>query len=335
MLSKTTTPLLLQWKPNHPQYNDSLFSDILEQYTDLNERERDSVTSELKAGMDHASVLLRHLTAVSTLRDRMRAMTLSQMAQRKNCPSKGRWESALRSVRGFDPPLQDYLFVIDLTAFHMVCAMDNDDEHGGVSEEVVKLFAWFLVLEVAFPSYYAYPWRKELFGPLSPLLIPFHYCTQAVINGPLGVASRMALFPPGGVSDVADKIRDALLSTLTSYLTRISSIGNDLKKNLRLQNITFGFPQRVVKYIDEELREFKFDFSAKGYLASLSAVREAYHGPLAWLFVTGAARLSDSPSTNAVFYGPRREVYLPPGLLSPPVFYSEGPPAYNYALVGH
>ncbi|KAL3257985.1 hypothetical protein MRX96_016751 [Rhipicephalus microplus] len=130
-------------------------------------------------------------------------------------------------------------------------------------------------------------------------------------------------------------MRGAFLSTLTSYLTSISSIGMDLKKNLRLQNISFGFPERVGKFIEEELREFKFDFSAKGYLASLSALREAYQGPLAWLFVTAAARLSDSHSTNAVLYGQRHEVYIPTGLLSQPVFYGEGPPAYNYGTAGH
>ncbi|KAH7961303.1 hypothetical protein HPB52_007318 [Rhipicephalus sanguineus] len=194
MLSKTAAPILLRWKPNHPQYNESSFSDILKRYTDLNEHERDNVARELKAGMDQART---------------------------------------------------------------------------------------------------------------------------------------------GSSDVAHKIRDTILSTLTSHLAMVSSTGNYLKTTLRLQNVTFGFPRRVIKYIDEELREFKFDFSAKGYLASLSAAREAYNGPLAWLFVTGAAQFFDSYATNAVHYGPRHEIYLPPGLLSPPMFYSEGPSAYNYALFGH
>ncbi|XP_065300406.1 membrane metallo-endopeptidase-like 1 [Dermacentor albipictus] len=336
-LDKKTTVYLLDWNPHEdPEYGATYFSDILKKYTHLEKHKVATVASELQTAMGEAHRFILPLNSRSAEPGRRRLMTLSEIFQRKNgCMSKDKWEFALWDRLDLKGEKQDYLYLVDLHALDVICYLQSDTSNPG---RAMKLFAWFALLYLVFPSRYADIWRIGKFTPISTPSIPEEICARAALSGRLGVAARMMLYQSRVSSEslaAADQIRQSVFSTLASHLASGSSIVKSDEEAVSAITVTMGFPDETVKYINEHLRQFKFNFDANGYLASLSAVWTVKWWPLLWLDYDAAARMTESGATNALYDGPRRHIYLPPGLLSSPLLYAKGSPAYNYGIFGN
>ncbi|XP_065301655.1 uncharacterized protein [Dermacentor albipictus] len=336
-LDKKTTVYLLDWNPHEdPEYGATYVSDILKEYTHLEEHKVATVASELQTAMGEAHQFILPLNSRSTEPGRRRLMTLSEILQRKNgCMLKDKWESTLWDRLRLKGEKQDYLYLVDLHALDAICYLQSDTSSPG---RAMKLFAWFALLYLVFPSRYADIWRIGKFTPIYTPSIPDEICARAALSGPLGVAARMMMYQSRVSSEslaAADQIRQSVFSTLASHLASGSSIVKSDEKAVSAISVTMGFPDQTVKYINEDLRQFKFNFNANGYLASLAAVGTVRLWPLLWLDYNAAARLTESGATNALYDGPRRHIYLPPGLLSSSLLYAKGSPAYNYGTFGN
>ncbi|XP_065301647.1 membrane metallo-endopeptidase-like 1 isoform X2 [Dermacentor albipictus] len=300
-LDKKTTVYLLDWNPHEdPEYGATYVSDILKEYTHLEEHKVATVASELQTAM-----------------------------------GEDKWESTLWDRLRLKGEKQDYLYLVDLHALDAICYLQSDTSSPG---RAMKLFAWFALLYLVFPSRYADIWRIGKFTPIYTPSIPDEICARAALSGPLGVAARMMMYQSRVSSEslaAADQIRQSVFSTLASHLASGSSIVKSDEKAVSAISVTMGFPDQTVKYINEDLRQFKFNFNANGYLASLAAVGTVRLWPLLWLDYNAAARLTESGATNALYDGPRRHIYLPPGLLSSSLLYAKGSPAYNYGTFGN